>query len=303
MNLESGGILHRVMNQLGKGLTWVALAGLTFVIFTTIVRYVGNELHPVQAAFIRYALGLFVLAPLFLRNRLGLFGTRRLGRHAIRGFVHGIGVMLWFFAAARLPIAEVTALSFISPIFVAIGAVLFLGERMSAPRMIAIALGFAGVLIILRPGISAIGAGIIALLFAAPLFAISKLLTKTLVREDSSGTVVAYLSIFATLTMAVPALFVWQPPSGVDLFFLAGTAVFATLSHLCMAQGLALIDVTVSQPVEFLQLVWATLIGLALFNESPTLWIWLGAGVIVFSATYIAHYEANVRATLTGTPR
>ena len=276
-----------------KGLLWVALAGVLFVVFTALVRYVGNELHPIQAAFTRYLFGLLVLLPLVLRSRAALFRTRHLRLHGFRGFIHAIAVMLWFFAASRLPIAEVTALSFISPIFVVIGAVFFLRERLTRPRIIAVALGLVGVLIILRPGVAVVQWGALAMLAAAPLFAASKVLTKFLVRDDSSGTLVVYLSIFATLTMLAPALWVWQSPSQADLVFLAGTAIFATTSHLCMARGLALVDVTVSQPIDFLQLVWSTMIGLIFFSESPVIWVWIGAGVVVFSATYMARLEAR----------
>jgi drug/metabolite transporter (DMT)-like permease len=192
-----------------------------------------------------------------------------------------------------LPIAEVTALSFIAPIFVVIGAVAFLRERLTRPRIIAVALGLVGVLIILRPGVAVVQWGALAMLAAAPLFAASKVLTKFLVRDDSSGTLVVYLSIYATLTMLAPALWVWQSPSQSDLVFLAGTAIFATTSHLCIARGLALVDVTVSQPIDFLQLVWSTMIGLIFFAESPVIWVWVGAGVVVFSATYMARLEAR----------
>ena len=276
-----------------KGLLWVALAGALFVVFTGLVRYVGNELHPIQAAFTRYLFGLLFLLPLVLRRRAALFRTRHLRLHGFRGLIHAIAVMLWFFAASRLPIAEVTALSFISPIFVVIGAVMFLQERLTRPRIIAVALGLVGVLIILRPGLAVVQWGALAMLVAAPLFAASKVLTKFLVRDDSSGTLVMYLSIFATLTMLAPALWVWQTPSQSDLVFLAGTAVFATTSHLCMARGLGLVDVTVSQPIDFLQLVWSTMIGLVFFSESPVIWVWIGAGVVVFSATYMTRLEAR----------
>ena len=280
-----------------RGLSWVAGAGVLFVVFIALVRYVGNELHPIQAAFIRYLFGSLVLLPLFLRSGMGLFRSRHIRIHGFRGCIHAVAVMLWFFAASQLPIAEVTALSFIAPIFVVIGAVVFLGERMTRARIVAVILGLIGVLTILRPGTAVIQWGAIAMLFAAPLFAASKVLTKFLVRDDSSGTLVAYLSIFATLTMLLPALWVWQSPSSSDLMFLAGTAVFATSSHLCMARGLALVDVTVSQPVDFLQLVWSTLIGLAFFGEKPEIWIWVGAGIVVFSATYIARLETKSAAT------
>jgi drug/metabolite transporter (DMT)-like permease len=221
------------------------------------------------------------------------FYSRHIPRHALRGAIHGTGVMLWFYAVTQIPLAEVTALSFISPIFVAIGASLFLGEQLTARRIIVIAIGIIGVLIILRPGTAVISFGAIAMLIAAPLFAASKILTKSLVKHDSATTIVAYLSVFATLTMLIPALFVWQTPTLNELCWLFATALFATLSHLCLTRGLALVDVTVAQPVEFLQLVWSTLLGVIVFDERPSIWVWLGAGVIVASATYIVRYEAR----------
>lgn len=284
------------MSATARGLLWVFLAGLTFVIFIVIVRFVGSSLHPVQAAFIRYALGIVVIAPLFMRRGVKLLHTNHLGRHALRGCVHAVGVMLWFFAVTRLPIAETTALSFTSPIFVVLGAVLFLDERLTLVRVLSVVSGFIGVLIILRPGFSVFNLGAVAMLVAAPMFAASKLLVKFLVRSDSSGTVVAHLAIFATLTMLVPAMLVWQTPSMLDVLLLLGTAVFATASHLCMARGLALIDVSVSQPVEFLQIVWSTLFGLALFSESPSLWVWVGAAVIVLGTTVVARSETRADA-------
>lgn len=276
-----------------RGLIWVALGGLFFVVFVAIVRYIGNELHALETAFIRYGLGIVVLIPIFVRYGLRPFRSRHLGRHALRGFVHAIAVMLWFYAATQIPLAEVTALSFVSPIFVAIGASLFLGEKLTSRRIGVIIAGLLGVMVILRPGVEAIHVGAIAMLMAAPLFAASKILTKSLVKYDSTTTIVLYLSIFSTLTMALPAWFVWQTPTPEEFFWLFGTAFFATISHLCMTRGLASVDVTVAQPVEFLQLVWSTLLGIIIFSEQPSIWIWIGAGIIVASASYIARYESR----------
>ena len=272
------------------GTIWVALAGLFFVIFATLVRYVGSTLPPVEAAFIRYALGIVVLVPFFLRKR-SVLHSKRIPAHALRGMLHALGVMLWFYAVAKMPIAEVMALSFTAPLFVTLGASVFLGEKLSTHRVFAVLVGFLGTLIILRPGVAVIDAAAWSILLSAPLFAGSKLLAKTLVSTDSSETVVAYLSIFATLIMLPPALLVWQTPTSQEFAFLLGTAVFATLSHLCLAQGLRLIDVTVAQPIEFLQLLWATLAGFMLFSETPDILVWTGAAVIVASATFIARRE------------
>ena len=120
------------------------------------------------------------------------------------------------------------------------------------------------------------------MLLAAPLFASSKVLTKFLVKHDSRATIVVYLSVFAVLTMAMPAISVWTQPSGLNLLLLGGTALFATMPHFCMARELALFDVTVSQPIDFLQLVWSTLIGIMFFFRNSGCvdldWWWYRCG-------------------------
>lgn len=275
-----------------RGLAWIALGGLLFVMFMVLVRYVSVSLPSVQAAFIRYVLGLTLMLPLFWRQGWGLFASDRVPGHAVRGIAHGCGVLLWFYAISHLPLAEITALSFTSPLYVLLGAWLFLGERLTSVRVMSVAVGLIGVMLVLRPGVVPIGWATFAMLFAAPLFAVSKLLTKSLVREDSSETVIAYLAIFCTLTMLPFALAVWQLPEFWQVSVLFGTAVFATLSHWCVAQGLSTVDVTASQPIEFLQLVWSGLAGYALFAEQPSITVLLGALLIVGSATWVARHEA-----------
>ena len=281
------------LNVKVAGLTWIVVAGLNFVGFVVLIKYVGSDLPPVQAAFIRYLFGLIVVLPLFVRNGVQIFSTKHINLHGLRGFIQAMAVMLWFYAVTKLPIAEVTALGFVSPIFVVFGAVFFLRERLTKPRIAAVVLGLVGIFVILRPGFGVINSGSIAMLLAAPLFAASKVMTKFLVRYDSGSTIVVYLSIFAALTMAVPAISVWIQPSGINLLLLSGTALFATMAHLCMARGLALVDLTVSQPIDFLQLVWTTLIGVMLFSEPSVIWVWIGGGIVVVSATYIARFESK----------
>ena len=192
------------LNVKVAGLTWIVVAGLNFVGFVVLIKYVGSDLPPVQAAFIRYLFGLIVLLPLFVRNGIQIFSTKHIHLHGLRGFIQAMAVMLWFYAVTKLPIAEVTALGFVSPIFVVFGAVFFLRERLTKPRIAAVVLGLVGIFVILRPGFGVINSGSIAMLLAAPLFAASKVMTKFLVRYDSGSTIVVYLSIFAALTMAVP---------------------------------------------------------------------------------------------------
>jgi len=278
-----------------RGIAWMAVTGLSFVAVTGTVRYLGSDMDPVQAAFIRYVVGVVLLLPVFLRLRPGERYSRRLGLHALRGVIHGLAVILWFYAMARIPIADVTALGFTAPIFTAIGAALFLGERIRAHRIAAIVAGFLGVLVILRPGIDEVSLGALAQLLAAPCFAASYLIAKRLTDTESSATVVSYLSVVVTLILLPPALMVWRTPTWAECGWLSATAVFATLGHYTMTRAFRAAEITAVQPVMFLQLVWATLLGLYAFGETPDLWTWLGGAIVVASITYIARREVLLR--------
>ncbi len=289
-----------------RGIGWMLLSGLLFVAVTGIVRHLGTDMSPMQAAFIRYAFGLVLVIPLLLRpgGGAGLFSggrarrrtaRRRLGLHALRGLIHGFGVMLWFYAMARIPIAEVTALGFTAPIFTTLGAVLFLGERLRARRIGAVLVAFGGAMIILRPGFQEVSAGALAQLSAAPLLAVSFLIAKKLTETETSPSIVAHLSLFVTLALLPGAIMAWRNPTWEELGWLFLTAVFATLMHLAMTQAFRCAEISVVQPFTFLQLIWATLLGYYVFAERPEVWIWIGGAVIVGSASYIARREALPR--------
>lgn len=274
------------------GIGWMLATTVLFVSVTVTVRYVGTDLPAVEAAFIRYAIGLLLMAPAFrellrVRPAPGL-----LVRFAARGLVHGIAVMLWFYAMARIPIAEVTALGYTAPIFVTLGAAVFFGERLHLRRVAAVAAGFIGVLVILRPGFHEISSGQLAQVAAAPLFAASFLIAKELTRRASPSMIVAWLSLGCTLTLLPGALLVWRTPAPEEIGLLALTAVFATAGHYTMTRAFRAAPLTVTQPIGFLQLVWAAALGMILFGETPDPFVFLGGGLIVAAVTYISHREA-----------
>ena len=268
------------------------LTGLLFVAVTGIVRHLGSDLPAVQAAFVRYAIGLGFMLPFLYRTLRIQLIPRRIGLHVLRGVVHGGGVILWFFAMARIPIAEVTAIGFTAPLFTTIGAVLFLGETLRARRVAAVIAGFLGTVIILRPGIEAIHVGALAQLAAAPLFACSFIVAKKLTETESGPEIVAWLTVFVTLVLLPPALLVWRTPTAEELFWLTATAACATAGHYTLTRAMHLAELTMLQPFMFLQLVWASLLGLMAFGEVPDVWTWVGGAVIVAAATYIARREA-----------
>lgn len=277
------------------GILWMVTAGLLFVAVTVSVRYLGSDMPAVQAAFIRYLLGLLMLVPVLIRINWGGISKQSHGLYFFRGLAHGMAVMLWFFAMARIPIADVTAIGYTTPIFTAVGAIIFFREEVHLRRIAAIVAGFIGALIILRPGLQVIEIGALAQLVAAPCFAISFLLAKKLTQQQDSWEILTMLSIYCTLVLLPGALIVWQTPTLEEVAWLLLVAVFATAGHFALTRAFANAPLTVTQPFGFLQLIWAILFGYLLFDETPDIWVAVGAAIIVTAVTYISHREARAR--------
>lgn len=278
-------------NRTLQGVCWMMLTSFLFVAVTGIVRHLGSDMPAIEAAFIRYAFGVVLIMPLVFYNWAGKIPTKTLKLYTFRGLVHGVGVMLWFYAMARIPIAEVTAIGYISPIFVTVGAALFLGEKLHFRRIAGVAIGFVGTLIILRPGFQDINLGQLAQLCAAPLFAVSFLLAKRLTDTENSSVIVGMLSIGCTLTLLPGALLQWRTPTAEELGWLALTALFATVGHVTLTKAFQAAPITVTQPLGFLQLVWAALLGMLLFDEQLDPFVFAGALLIIAATTYISHRE------------
>lgn len=277
------------------GVLWMLLTGILFVGVTALVKYLGPGVPAAQAAFLRYALGLVFLIPMVPALRRAVLSKRQWGLFTLRGLSHSFGVMLWFYAMARIPIADVTAMNYMSPIYVTLGAALFLGETLALRRVMAIVLALIGALIILRPGFREIGSGHLAMLGAAVVFGASYLLAKLLTDETSAVVVVAMLSVWVTIGLAPMAWAVWEPPSGHTIFVLFGVAALATAGHYTMTLAFAAAPVTVTQPVTFLQLVWAVSLGAVFFDEGIDPWVILGGVVILGSVTFITWREAVLK--------
>ncbi|MDZ4094313.1 MAG: DMT family transporter [Paracoccaceae bacterium] len=277
------------------GILWMLASGLTFVVVTGIVRYLGTDLPAAQSAFVRFGWGVVFLAPaLWPLIRAGLppgAGRLLLGR----GALHTLAVVLWFFAMARIPVAEVTAIGYLNPVCVTIGAALLFGEKLAARRLAAIGAALIGALIVLRPGLREIVPGHWAQLGAALCFAMSYLFAKRLSQIMAPGMIVAVLSLLVTLGLAPFAFWVWVPMTLAQVGWLALVAVFATAGHYCMAQAFSMAPIAVTQPVTFLQLVWATTLGALVFNEAVDPFVLLGGAVIIGSVGYITWREAAVK--------
>ena len=286
-----------------RGILWVALSGLLFALLNVFTLIPAQHLNPFVMAFLRYFFGALILLPVVFR--LGLYRslhTNRLGLHVSRGAIHTAGMMLWFVALPLTTLAEITALGFTGPIFVTIGAALFLAEDVRLRRWIAVIVGFAGAMIIIRPGFGDIHLGVICILVSTPIFSASNLISKALARTDSANTIVIWQNIVIVICAFPVAIWFWQTPSWVDLLWFVAAGLAGTLGHVCQQRGYQLADITLLQPIGFLSLIWNTLLGYFLFFQQPDVWTFVGAAVIFASALYISHREAVRRARIKSTP-
>lgn len=278
-----------------EGILWTFGAGVLFVGVNVLVKYLGPVMPAPEMAFLRYALGLVLLIPA-IRPLLRLRLTRRQwGLFAIRGVLHSAGVSLWFFAMATIPLADVTAMNYLSPIYVTIGAAIFMGEKLAVRRILAILVALAGAAVILRPGFREIGPGHIAMLIAAVVFAGSYLVAKKLSDEADPVIVVSLLSISVAIGLVPVAVPVWVPPTPFQMLVLFGAATFATVGHYFMTLGFRAAPITVTQPVTFLQLVWAVSLGVLLFDEPVDPYVVLGGVMIISAISFITWRESVVK--------
>lgn len=277
------------------GILWMVVTGLNFVAMTAVVKHVGSDLPSTQAAFLRFVFGLVFFVPVIRQLRAVRMSARQLRLFVIRGAFHACGVLMWFFAMTQISIAEVTAMNYLTPIYVTIGAALFLGERLAWRRILAIIVALGGAMLILRPGFRELSPGHYAMLFAALSLGGSYLITKLMSGEVSAEVIVGMLSIIVTIVLAPFAYAVWVPPSWDQMGWLFLVAFFATAGHYAMTRAYAAAPVAVTQPVTFLQLVWAVILGWAVFGEALDVWVILGGVLILAAVSFIAWRESRLR--------
>ncbi|MEQ8967347.1 MAG: DMT family transporter [Azospirillaceae bacterium] len=277
-----------------QGALWMTGAAVAFSGMIGLLRLATDALHPFEVAFFRNAFGLLFMLPWLARTRFHGLATRRQGLYFWRAATGLVAMLSWFYGLSLLPLGEAVALSFTTPLFVTLGAALFLGEIVRARRLTATAVGFAGALIIIRPGVEAVSPAALIILMSAVFAACSALMIKALSRTEGANAIVTYMVVYLTPLSLVPALFVWQWPDPATLAVLAGVGGFATLGHVMLTRAMKAADISVVLPFEYLRLPMVALIGFVAFGEVIDAWTWVGAVVITASAVYIAHRETVV---------
>ncbi len=267
----------------------MVVSTLMFASMHAIVRHVSSEgLHPFEIAFFRNFFGLLVILPWIARQGLAPLRTKRLGSHALRASFNAVAMLAFFWALSIAPLSQVQALAFGAPVFATILAAIFLGEKAGPRGWMAILAGFAGIMIVLRPGLEEIGLGAGLTIFAAMTWAVTLLVIKSLIRTESSVTITAYMSLLIAPIALVPTLFVWQWPDPTQWMWLVATGILGNLGQILMVYALKQAPTHVVMPLDFLKLVWVSIIAFLAFSEIPDLFTWIGGVLIFLGAALIA---------------
>ena len=296
-------LIHKHTGHLSPGMQAILLAacaGLTFSMLNALLRLLAKNLPPFETQFLRYSAGLLLLLPLIFKNGMAAYKPQNIKGQFTRGGLHTMALCFWFTALPNIPLANTTAIGFSAPIFIMLGAYLFLKEPMRWERWLATLIGFTGVLVVVGPQFSmshsAAGGNSgwfhLAMLVSAPLFAASFLVTKALTRYESTGTIMVWQAITVSLLSLPMALLDWTWPSAWQWagFLLSGA--LGTAGHYFLTKSFSKADISSTQSLKFLELVWSALMGWLLFSDVPTLNAIIGGVVISAATIWVARREA-----------
>ena len=268
-----------------QGAGWMMLTMLSFVTMSVAGRELAANLSAFEVVTLRAAVGTLILLPIVWRAGFAVLATARPLFHGARNAVHFVGQVSWFYALGVLPLAEVTAIEYTMALWSVVLAAMFLGERIDARRWAAIAVGFAGVLIILRPGMAAVSPAALIMLGGAAFYGASITMVKSLTRTDRALAIVFYMNLMQFAFGLGPALADWTMPGWGDVPWILLAGVCGLTAHYCFSRALALLDVSVAAPIDYLRLPTAALVGYLVYAELVDIWVGVGSA-LVFAANY-----------------
>ncbi|HZT50572.1 MAG TPA: DMT family transporter [Stellaceae bacterium] len=272
----------------------MVLAALCSTIMNVVIRRAAEELHPFEVTFFRCLFSLIIMVPWIARAGFGALRTSKAWFYTLRAGVSLVSMLAWFYGITLVPLATATALNFTAPLFATAGAALILHEVVRLRRWAAVAIGFAGVLVILRPGMTMLDPSLLLILLSAATGGMSAVTVKFLARSEPAIAIVSYMVIYLTPLSLLPALLVWRWPSLESLAWLAALGALGTVAHVAVARAYSIADASACAPFEFLRMPFVAILAYLVFGEVTDLWTWIGAAVIGGSSIYVAHREAQL---------
>lgn len=268
-----------------RGMLWMLVEVVAMASVMVAARALKSSIDPIQMVLMRAMVGFVIIATLAGGSGWRGLRTGRPAFHVVRNCVHATGQFLMFLAVTLIPLAQVTALEFAIPLFTALFAAAAIRERVGAARWIGMAVGFAGVLVIVRPGIAAVEWPALIAIAGTICFASSNVMVKVLTRTDDARRILFYMHLMQTLIALGPALYVWRTPGLSDLPWIALLGIGGLIAHFAMTRAISLADVSVVMPVDFLRLPLTALVAWALWDETVSPWTVVGAAMI-FGASW-----------------
>ena len=270
------------------------VATISVVGMNVSIRAVADTIHIFEIAFFRNAFAVLIFVPVLFRTEANPFRTRKFGLLGLRAVLNIVAMFAFFYALTLIPLTEVTALSFTTPLFATLLAIILLRESMSGRRWVGIVVGLLGALIILRPGFQTVGLGSIMVLLSSGVWACALMCIKVLTRTESALTIALYAALMQVPVAFAASLFVWVWPSGWELALLAIIGGLGGFAQICLSQAFRDADTTLVLPVDFTKLIWAGLAGFLLFGEVPDIWTVIGA-IVVFGAVFYMALQDHQR--------
>lgn len=277
-----------------RAIAFMATSTVLFGLMAVCIRLASTQLHAFEIAFFRNLFGFVFVLPLLYRHGWSILKTEKLPLYFLRCVIGLVSMLAGFLAIVHLPLAQAVALSYSTPLFVTIGAVLVLGEVVRARRWTAVLVGFIGVLVLVRPGASSFQLASLAALLAAVMSASTAISVKFLSRTESADAIVIYTTMLWVPLSLLPALLHWTAPAGITWLWIALAGLFGTTAHLFWTRALQRGDASMLTPISFLQVVVVAVFGYFLFGERIDRWTFLGAAIIFGCNVYIAHREARL---------
>lgn len=276
-----------------RGAFWMVVAGFLLSVAAAAVRYLSHSMDPFQISFFRAFFGIFFMLPWIAK-----VGVRRLiqvdhRKYFLRGVLSVTAMFCWFGGLALIPIAEVTAISFTMPLFASIAAAFVLGETMRLHRWVALAIGFVGMLIIVRPGLTEISLGVMLILAQSICVAGTTMVIKIASRTDPPDLIATLQVVYMTPLALAPAIFFWRWPTAAELALAIVIAGVSTWAQRALSRAYLATEASALQPFDFLRLPIAIALGWMVFSELPDLWTWIGASVIFGSSVFVVRREAR----------
>jgi drug/metabolite transporter (DMT)-like permease len=274
-----------------QGALWLVSGGFIFTSTSAMIRLLSTQIESVQTAFFRAAISVILLLPMIAAGRVKPWHSKRIVGHFWRTAMGTASMVLGFYAVSMLPLADATAIAFSQPLFSVVAAALILGEKVRWRRWSATIIGFAGVLVMVRPGEGSLQLGALVALANAAAVALSILLVRRLSDSETPLMILTQFAIFSTILLTVPAILVWRWPDLWGWVLAIGIALSATVGQYFWVQAFKSGEMSAVAPFEYMRLPFAVFVGWLIWGEMPVIWTYVGAAIVIGSALYIAHRE------------